>query len=193
MVIIGGIGTLVGPIVGAFLVYLASEWMREIGLPHGRVRGGRDRFRRFLPRGPMGSARHPPQTGLARPRRHRPTTERRMPRRSVESVVKSLRRRGRGRTGRFAVNDGEIVGLIGPNGSGKTTRSTSSAFLRLTPAASASTTMSARSRPEALARRVLPHVPDDAGLRAHWRYRQPAHRGLRAPRTKGEQTRAPGS
>jgi branched-chain amino acid transport system permease protein len=31
MVVIGGIGTLTGPVVGALLVYLASEWMREFG------------------------------------------------------------------------------------------------------------------------------------------------------------------
>lgn len=31
MVVIGGIGTLSGPIVGALLVYLASEWLREFG------------------------------------------------------------------------------------------------------------------------------------------------------------------
>lgn len=31
MVVIGGIGTLTGPILGALLVYLASEWLREIG------------------------------------------------------------------------------------------------------------------------------------------------------------------
>jgi branched-chain amino acid transport system permease protein len=31
MVVIGGMGTLTGPIVGALLVYLASEWMREFG------------------------------------------------------------------------------------------------------------------------------------------------------------------
>ena len=31
MVVIGGIGTLTGPIVGAMLVYLASEWMRGFG------------------------------------------------------------------------------------------------------------------------------------------------------------------
>lgn len=31
MVVIGGMGTLSGPIVGALLVYLASEWMREFG------------------------------------------------------------------------------------------------------------------------------------------------------------------
>jgi len=31
MVVIGGIGTLTGPILGALLVYLASEWMREFG------------------------------------------------------------------------------------------------------------------------------------------------------------------
>jgi len=31
MVVIGGIGTLTGPIVGAMIVYLASEWMRELG------------------------------------------------------------------------------------------------------------------------------------------------------------------
>lgn len=31
MVVIGGMGTLTGPLVGAMLVYLASEWMREFG------------------------------------------------------------------------------------------------------------------------------------------------------------------
>jgi branched-chain amino acid transport system permease protein len=31
MVVIGGIGTLTGPLLGALLVYLASEWMREFG------------------------------------------------------------------------------------------------------------------------------------------------------------------
>lgn len=31
MVIIGGLGTLIGPIAGAFLVYLASEWLRDFG------------------------------------------------------------------------------------------------------------------------------------------------------------------
>ncbi len=31
MVVIGGIGTLVGPIAGAFLVYILSEWLRSVG------------------------------------------------------------------------------------------------------------------------------------------------------------------
>lgn len=31
MVVIGGMGTLTGPIVGALLVYLASEWLRDFG------------------------------------------------------------------------------------------------------------------------------------------------------------------
>ena len=31
MVVIGGMGTLSGPIVGALVVYLASEWLREVG------------------------------------------------------------------------------------------------------------------------------------------------------------------
>lgn len=31
MVVIGGIGTLTGPILGALLVYLSSEWLRELG------------------------------------------------------------------------------------------------------------------------------------------------------------------
>ncbi len=31
MVVIGGMGSLVGPIVGAFLVYLSSEFLREVG------------------------------------------------------------------------------------------------------------------------------------------------------------------
>lgn len=31
MVVIGGMGTLTGPIIGALLVYLASEWLRDFG------------------------------------------------------------------------------------------------------------------------------------------------------------------
>jgi branched-chain amino acid transport system permease protein len=31
MVVIGGMGTLTGPVIGALIVYLASEWMRELG------------------------------------------------------------------------------------------------------------------------------------------------------------------
>jgi branched-chain amino acid transport system permease protein len=31
MVVIGGLGTLIGPIAGAFLIYLASEWLRDFG------------------------------------------------------------------------------------------------------------------------------------------------------------------
>jgi branched-chain amino acid transport system permease protein len=31
MVVIGGMGTLTGPLAGALLVYLASEWLRESG------------------------------------------------------------------------------------------------------------------------------------------------------------------
>jgi branched-chain amino acid transport system permease protein len=31
MVVIGGIGSLVGPLVGALLVYVSSEMLREVG------------------------------------------------------------------------------------------------------------------------------------------------------------------
>lgn len=31
MVVIGGIGTLTGPVLGALIVYLASEWLRDVG------------------------------------------------------------------------------------------------------------------------------------------------------------------
>jgi branched-chain amino acid transport system permease protein len=31
MVVIGGMGTLTGPLIGALLVYLSSEWLREVG------------------------------------------------------------------------------------------------------------------------------------------------------------------
>jgi branched-chain amino acid transport system ATP-binding protein len=44
-----------------------------------------------------------------------------MPRLSVESVVKSFGGLKAVDRASFAVNDGELVGLIGPNGSGKTT------------------------------------------------------------------------
>ena len=31
MVVIGGIGSITGPVLGALLVYLSSEWLRDIG------------------------------------------------------------------------------------------------------------------------------------------------------------------
>ena len=31
MAVIGGLGTLIGPVAGAFLIYLASEWLRDFG------------------------------------------------------------------------------------------------------------------------------------------------------------------
>jgi branched-chain amino acid transport system permease protein len=31
MTVIGGMGSLIGPVVGAFLVYVTSEWLRDIG------------------------------------------------------------------------------------------------------------------------------------------------------------------
>jgi branched-chain amino acid transport system permease protein len=31
MVVIGGIGTLVGPLIGGLLVYMSSEWLRDFG------------------------------------------------------------------------------------------------------------------------------------------------------------------
>jgi branched-chain amino acid transport system permease protein len=31
MAVIGGMGTLVGPLIGAFLVYVTSEWLRDVG------------------------------------------------------------------------------------------------------------------------------------------------------------------
>ena len=30
-VVVGGMGSLTGPIVGALIVYVASEWLREVG------------------------------------------------------------------------------------------------------------------------------------------------------------------
>jgi branched-chain amino acid transport system permease protein len=34
MVVIGGMGTLIGPLLGAFLVEIASEAFRDVGLSH---------------------------------------------------------------------------------------------------------------------------------------------------------------
>jgi branched-chain amino acid transport system permease protein len=31
MVVIGGIGSMSGPLIGALLVYLGSEWLRDVG------------------------------------------------------------------------------------------------------------------------------------------------------------------
>ena len=123
--VIGGMGTMVGPLIGAFLVEITSEQFRALGLNHmlffafmvivivapsargsgawscarcGRWRAGRPRARR--------GRRRPVARELPRDRRGQPPVRRPARRRSAS---------------RCASSEGEMVGLIGPNGSGKTT------------------------------------------------------------------------
>ena len=64
MVVIGGMGSLTGPIVGALLVYLGSEWMRGFGNVQIIVfAAARDRVRALLPGGPVGARRGRLQRG----------------------------------------------------------------------------------------------------------------------------------
>ncbi len=70
MVVIGGMGTLTGPIVGALLVYLASEWLRDFGNIQMIVFSAAViLFARFLRTGLWGlaSGRFRPKAGSAKP------------------------------------------------------------------------------------------------------------------------------
>ena len=115
MVIVGGAGTLIGPILGAAFFMLMehqlSAWTEAWALYFGlifiafvlfapRASGDWRRARLQPPAAPRGIER-----GAARARRR----------------DAALRRPGRARPGRHAVEDGEVRAVIGPNGAGKTT------------------------------------------------------------------------
>lgn len=140
MVVIGGMGSLVGPIVGALIIYFLSELLRDVGgYQHIVFALLVIVFARFFREGLWGLARvsvagvRAPvaastttvEKADAPPAAPRPRADERT---STPAAILTVESLGKHFGGLKAVNDvtfdiaeGDIVGLIGPNGSGKTT------------------------------------------------------------------------
>jgi branched-chain amino acid transport system permease protein len=137
--LLGGRGTLFGPVLGAFLIEPLNEWSNNhlgggnarllifgglmalvvVFLPRGIIPAVRARIEAWRKRG---------QAGLVGARlelRERRPVERPQPTGRVLLEVKGLEKRFGGLRAvdgaSFEVHEGSITGLIGPNGSGKTT------------------------------------------------------------------------
>lgn len=141
MVVIGGMGSLVGPVIGALIIYFLSEWLRDVGgYQHIVFALLVIVFARFFREGLWGLARasfagvRAPVAApsmmaiektealpaMPRPRADEPTSMP-APILTVENLDKHFGGLKAVNHVTFTIAEGDIVGLIGPNGSGKTT------------------------------------------------------------------------
>lgn len=141
MVVIGGMGSLVGPIIGALIIYFLSELLRDVGgYQHIVFALLVIVFARFFREGLWGLVRasfagvHAPAASAttaiekagAAPSAHRPqeggpASAPHAPILRVENIDKHFGGLKAVNDVTFDIAEGDIVGLIGPNGSGKTT------------------------------------------------------------------------